>query len=227
MNWNRACAVFDMDGTLIDSMGYWNRLGREYLASYGITENVDGALARTVTMTMLESGALFAEAFGIPGPAARVADEMNAIMEAHYRTDIPLKPGVADYLGRLRAAGVRLALATSSPEALARVCLGRLGVADCFEFLLSCDAVAAGKDRPDVFFEAARRLNAAPAEIAVYEDALFSARTAKDAGFFVVGVYDDAGAAEWPELRALCDAAVTDWRKLLCASSKTNVSLRN
>ena len=73
--------------------------------------------------------------------------------------------------------------------------------------------MAAGKDRPDVFLEAARRLGAAPEDVAVYEDAIYAARTAKAAGFRVVGVYDDTSAASWAELNALCDATIRDWRQ--------------
>lgn len=211
---DKRCAIFDMDGTLIDSMGCWQRLGREYLAKMGVRENVEPVIERIKPMTMLESSAVFMEAFGIPGPPERIAAEMNAMMDAHYRSDIPLKSGAADYLRALQRKGVRLCVATATPEPLARACLERLGVADCFAFLLICDAVAAGKDRPDVFLEAARRLGAVPEDVAVYEDAIYAARTAKAAGFWVAGVYDDASAADWAALNALCDATIRDWRQL-------------
>ena len=204
-------AIFDMDGTLVDSMVYWQRLGREYLASRGVTEGVDEVLERIKAMTMAESSALFIETFGLPGTPETVEAEMNAVMDGHYRSDIPLKPGAADYLALLKARGTKMCVATATPEPLARACLKRLGVLEDFAFLLSCDEVAAGKDRPDVFFEAARRLGSVPAETAAFEDALFAARTAKDAGFYTVGVYDASGDGHWNELTALSDETVRDW----------------
>ena len=208
---NKPFAIFDMDGTLVDSMAYWQRLGREYLASRGVTEGVDEVLERIKAMTMAESSALFIKTFGLPGTPESVAAEMNAVMDEHYRSDIPLKPGASAYLAALKARGTKMCVATATPEPLARACLQRLGVLEDFEFLLSCDAVGAGKDRPDVFLEAARRLGAAPAETAAFEDALFALRTAKAAGFYTVGVWDASGDGQWNEVTALADETVRDW----------------
>lgn len=209
---NKPFAIFDMDGTLVDSMVYWQRLGREYLNSQGVTEGVDEVLERIKAMTMAESSALFIETFGLPGTPETVEAEMNAVMDEHYRSDIPLKPGAADYLAVLKEQGTKMCVATATPEPLARDCLQRLGVLEDFEFLLSCDAVGAGKDRPDVFWEAARRLGAAPGETAAFEDTLFALRTAKDAGFYTVGVWDASGDGHWNELTALADETVRDWK---------------
>ena len=209
---NKPFAIFDMDGTLVDSMVYWQRLGREYLNSRGVTEGVDEVLERIKAMTMAESSALFIETFGLPGTPESVMAEMNAVMDEHYRSDIPLKPGAADYLAVLKERGTRMCVATATPEPLARACLQRLGVLEDFEFLLSCDEVGAGKDRPDVFLEAARRLGAAPAETAAFEDALFALQTAKEAGFYTVGVWDASGDGHWNELTALADETVRDWK---------------
>lgn len=204
-------AIFDMDGTLIDSMGYWQRLGREYLTGKGVTGDLTDVLERIKPMTMTESAALFAEEFGLVGTPEELAAEMNGIMETHYRADILLKPGVAEYLAALRADGVRLCVASATAPDLVAACLERLGVLDHFEFLLSCEEVGAGKDKPDVYLAAADRLGAQPGEAAVYEDALYAARTAKQAGFYTVGVFDEAGAAHWDEMTALADEIITDW----------------
>ena len=86
-------------------------------------------------------------------------------------------------------------------------------MAEDFAFILSFETLGVGKDRPDVYLEAARRLGAVPAETAVFEDAIFAARTAKAAGFHVVAVYDDSSAANWAELSALADESIRDWEQ--------------
>ncbi len=204
-------AIFDMDGTLVDSMGYWQRLSGEYLASKGVTENTEPVLERIKAMTVAEAAALFVQAFRLPGTAEDVAAEMNAMMDEHYRRDIPLKRGVPDYLERLRQAGVRMCVASATAGELMEACLSRLDAAKYFEFLLSCEEVGSGKSRPDVFLEAARRLGAKPPEIAVYEDALHAALTARRAGFYTVAVYDDSSRSAWEKLTALTDEAIADW----------------
>ena len=199
-------AIFDMDGTLVDSMGFWKDLAAEYLRSKGIHEIPAEIPERIKPMTMSESAALFRAEFGLSGD---IEGEMNAMMDEHYRSDIPLKPGVSDYLRRRRARGVRMCVASATAEHLMEACLSRLGVRPCFEFLLSCESVGAGKDSPLVFLEAARRLGAEPSEIAVYEDALYAVRTAKDAGFHVVGVFDEAAHRE--AARTIADEYILNW----------------
>lgn len=204
-------AIFDMDGTVVDSMGFWRALFREYLAAKGITKGVEPAVERVKSMTVSQAAALVIREFGLPGTVETVSAEMNAIMADHYRLDIPLKPGVRDYLERLKCRGARLCVASATALPLMEACLSRLGVLEYFAFLLSCEEVGVGKDRPAVYLEAARRLGARPEDTAVYEDALYAARTAAGAGFYTVAVRDASEEANWPALRALCAGAVEDW----------------
>ena len=125
-------AIFDMDGTLVDSMVYWKYLASEFLESKGVSEVSASVLERIKPMTMTESAALFIEAYGLPGTAESVAAEMNAMMDEHYRRDIPLKPGVAAYLEVLRQKGVSMCVASATAEDLMKACLTRLGVAHYF-----------------------------------------------------------------------------------------------
>ena len=202
-------AIFDMDGTLIDSMGFWENLATEYLTARGVAEIPAKLLEQIKPMTMSESAELFQRTFGLTGD---VEAEMNAIMDEHYRKDIPLKPGVREYLENLHRQGVRMCVASATAEPLMESCLERLSVRHFFEFLLSCETVGAGKHSPLVYHEAARRLRAVPKEIAVYEDALYAVQTAKEAGFHVVGVYDDGAAGNWQTIAKIADEII-NWEE--------------
>ena len=205
-------AIFDMDGTLIDSMIFWKNLASEYLSSKGVRSIPTNVLEQIKPMTMSESATLFKREFGLSGdPEA----EMNAMMDEHYKSDIPLKPGAREYLQRLRNRGVRMCVASATAEHLMESCLTRLGVRDCFEFLLSCETVGAGKRSPLVYYASAERLGAIPQEIAVYEDALYAVKTAKDAGYYIVGVYDDSAAKNWQVIESLADEIVLNWEESL------------
>lgn len=204
-------SIFDMDGTLVDSMIYWQRLAVEYLNSRGVSQVPPSVLDRIKPMTMAESAALFIREFDLQGTPEAVADEMNAMMDEHYRKDIPLKAGVRDYLHRLSEDGVRMCVASATAQPLMEACLRRLGVREQFEFLLSCESVGAGKNRPDVYHAAAEKLGAPAQEIAVYEDALYALKTAKDAGYYVVGVYDECTKNHWNEIMQLADEYICSW----------------
>ena len=203
-------AIFDMDGTLIDSMVFWKNLATEYLTSKGILQITADSLEHIKPMTMSESAALFRREFGLTGD---VEAQMNEMMEDHYRNDIPLKPGVWEDLENLHRQGVRMCVASATAEHLMESCLTRLGVRQYFEFLLSCETVGAGKRSPLVYQEAARRLGAVPGQIAVYEDALYAVQTAKAAGFHVVGVYDDSAADSWQAIEQESDEVVLNWEE--------------
>ncbi|MBE6973378.1 MAG: HAD family phosphatase [Ruminococcaceae bacterium] len=205
-------AIFDMDGTLVDSMSYWRNLASEFLQSKGIPEVSPTVSERIRPMTMTESASLFIEEYGLNGTAESVAAEMNAMMDEHYHKDIPLKAGVASYLDALHLRGVTMCVASATAEDLMDACLTRLGVAHYFSFLLSCETTGVGKSRPDVYFEAAKRLGTQPEDIAVFEDALYAANTSKQAGFYTIAVRDDSNQPHWETLISLADEKILDWQ---------------
>ena len=211
---DKSFSIFDMDGTLTDSTHFWVDLGAEYLRSKG-KEPDERMLWMVQTMTMEQTAQHFMDTFGVSGPPERIIGEMEELMAVHYRSDVPLKPGVAAYLDKLGRRGVRMYVATATAVPLATACLERLEVLGRFEGLLSCESLGVSKTRPDIYLEAARRMGAAPADCAVYEDALYAARTAKAAGFYTVGVYEPSLAHGWDELTTLADEIITDWRNAL------------
>ena len=111
-------AIFDMDGTLVDSMVYWKHLATEFLESKGVQNISPDVLEQIKPMTMTESAALFIQEYDLPGTAESVAAEMNTMMDEHYRRDIPLKPGVQAYLEALYRRGVTMCVASATAEEL-------------------------------------------------------------------------------------------------------------
>ncbi len=205
--------IFDLDGTLVDSMSYWRGLEFDYLKSHGVESGpkLDALVERLKPMTLADAAREFIKELGFSGTPESIAAEMNAVMREHYRLRVPLKPGVENYLKSLHAHEVKMCVASATDAELVRTCLSRLGVEKYFEFILSCVDVGASKDRPDVYFEAARRLGAKPEEAAAFEDSLSALRTAKAAGFYAVAVYDDFSREDWPTLQKLANECVTSW----------------
>ncbi len=210
---DKSFCIFDLDGTLVDSMSYWRGLEFDYLRSHGAQQGpkLDALVERLKPMTLIDAGRAFIEELNFSGTPESIAADMNAVMREHYRLRVPLKDGVADYLKKLHDRGVRMCVASATESELVRTCLTRLEVEKYFEFILSCVDVGASKDRPDVYFEAARRLGAKPGEAAAFEDSLSALRTAKAAGFYSVAVYDDFSRDDWPTLQNLADECITSW----------------
>lgn len=203
-------AIFDMDGTLVDSGAVWAQLAKEYLAGLGVDLSSQ-LIEDTSHLTVLETASYFVQLLNLPLPPEKIANDINSRMEQRYRTDIPLKPGAFSLLERLHAAGFKMCVASSTSPALIDVCLRRLGVRDYFQFLLSSEEVGVGKSKPDVYLEAARRLGGKPENTFVFEDLLFAVKTAKSAGFPVVAVYDRESAGDREALEALADCYITRW----------------
>lgn len=212
---NQKKCIFDMDGTLVDSMRYWRHLERDFLMSRGVSApNMEEVLELAKPLPLYQSILIFIERFGLEDTPEQVMDEMTTIMRQHYQNDVNPKPGAVKYLEELKKHGVHMCIVTATPKYLVEICLASLNLASYFDFLLSCDEVGAGKDRPDAFYIAAKRLGAIPSEIAVFEDSLQAAKTAKQAGFYTVGVYDESGSDLWTDLSFVADETVKDWTTL-------------
>ncbi|HJB16696.1 MAG TPA: HAD family phosphatase [Candidatus Blautia excrementipullorum] len=208
---NKNYAIFDMDGTLVDSMPYWQRLAEEYLRLKNIRDIRTEVLERIRPMTILEAARYFKEIYHFDSESEDIAREVNELMAEHYREDIPLKPGIKEYLAKLKERNVKMCVASATAEYLMEACLRRLGILEEFEFLLSCETVGAGKHSPEVYYLAAKKLGAEPQDTAIYEDAFHAVQTAKNAGFYVAAVYDENAKENWEEICNLADEKIRNW----------------
>lgn len=200
---DKAFAIFDMDGTLVDSMGYWKNVGYEFLAHRGIRDCPPDLWARISKMTLLGSAGEMIRLFDLPDTPQEIIAAMNGMMARHYQRDISLKPAVPALLERLDRRGTRMCVASATDETLVRDCLARLGVLERFDFILSCEQLGVSKRQSDIYLEAVRRFGCDVSDAAVFEDALYAAQTAARAGFYVVGVYDENASEDWERLKAL------------------------
>ena len=205
--------IFDMDGTLTDSMTVvWEGAPDALLARYGRTPKSD--LHKTLlTMGMADGAAYLIREYDLPLKMEDYNDVMWDVITKLYET-VELKPGVRELLARLKAEGARMCICSNTWSDQCKTVLTRLGVDDCFEFYIEAQGPL-HKSRPDVFFAALQRLGGTdPRRCAVCEDSLYAARTAHNAGFYVIGIADAASAADEPALRRVSDQFLTRWAEL-------------
>ena len=182
-------AIFDLDGTLLDSMFIWDTIGEEYLRSLGKEPHED--LKETfMALTLEEAAEYYREHYRVPLSVKEIVDGVNAMVEQTYRTKVTLKPGIAEYLAWLKENGVRMCVATVTDRYLVEETLERLGVRHYFSEIFTCAEVGFGKDIPVIYQKALEHLETEKRDTYVFEDMLFALNTAKTDGFPAVGVYD-------------------------------------
>ena len=206
-------AIFDVDGTLLDSMFIWDTIGEAYLRSIGYQpkENLNETFKN---MSLHQAARYYQTEYGVTLSIDQIMDGVNAMLERYYRFEVPLKPGVAELLERLRQDGVKLCIATATDRHLVEAALDRCGVLSCFGEIFTCNEVGHGKDEPDIFEVALRFLGTRREETLVFDDALYAVRTAKEAGFPVAAVYDSHERSQ-AEVRARSDLYLEDLTQLV------------
>ena len=182
-------AIFDFDGTLVDSMFIWDTIGEDYLRSLGKEPHED--LKETfITLTLEEAAEYYRTHYGVTLSVKEIVDGVNTMVEGIYRTRVALKQGVADFLAQLKDNGARMCIATVTDRYLVEETLDRLGILQYFSEIFTCAEVGYGKDKPIIYRKALEHLDTAKNETYVFEDSLFALKTAKADGFTTVGVYD-------------------------------------
>ncbi len=183
--------IFDLDGTLLDSMYIWDTLAGDYLKSIGIKPR-DG-LSDEVNTLMMEDAAIYLkEEYNLPYPTEKILEDIFAIVDDFYFKKASLKDGVFEFLNLLKNYGIKMCIATASERYVVEAALKRCQIYNFFDRIFTCSEVGNSKTKPDIFFEAAEFLEEPPKDILVFEDALFAARTAKNSGFKVCVVYDQS-----------------------------------
>ena len=198
--------IFDLDGTLVDSMWVWRDLGEVYLKAKGIP--AAGNLSEILRpMTMKAAILYLKEAYAIEDSFLQMSEEVYAIVRHRYQHEVAVKQGAEDCLRKLKAKGVRMGVLTACERISAEQVLRRCGLLPYFDFVASCEELPYDKQDGRLFELMPAMLHTDKAETMFVEDALHAVQTLKTHGFHVTAVYDAASKAHWKEICMQADAA--------------------
>ena len=196
--------IFDVDGTLLDSMCIWENVAPDYLRSRGATPRADlnEALSR---LGGHEIPGYFRSEYGLRESVDEIMRGIYKLLEDFYLHKAPLKKGVIPVLSALSELGIKMSIATATEKYLIDSALERLGIRKHFKRIFSCGEEMTSKSSPDIYLRAAVDLGTAISETLIVEDALYAIRSAKSAGFPVAAVYDKSALDYQDEIKQLCD----------------------
>ncbi|MDR1927637.1 MAG: HAD family phosphatase [Oscillospiraceae bacterium] len=201
-------AIFDLDGTLLESMWVWQRVDLDFFAARGLRPPED--YAETIhSMTFREVALYTVERFALPESPEEVMREWNERSLRFYRDEVKLKPGAREYLEALRAKRVKLAVATNLTTHMLETVLQSNGVFHLFDALSSADEVSRGKRFPDIYLLTARKLGIAPCDCVAFDDVAAALLGIRAAGMTACAVLEPASRQDWDEMRRLAPYAVT------------------
>lgn len=206
-------AIFDIDGTLLDSMPVWENAGARYLATLGIKARSD--LKERLDALSLPEGALYMQTeYKLSVTIEEILEGVNQVVKDFYFKEAVLKPGVCDLIQKLKKNQVRLIIATATDAEMAKSALIRNGIWKDFDGMITCEEAGAGKTSPKVFELAREHLQTKKEETWVFEDSLYAVKTASKAGFPVCSIYDAYSRDNTEEIRTFSDIYVKDFYEI-------------
>lgn len=203
--------IFDLDGTLIDSMGVWDKVDEEFLGMKGI-EVPCGLGDEIKNMTFRETAMYFKERFSIEDDVEDIMQEWNDMAYYEYAHNVQLKPRAKEFLCFLKGKGIKIGLATTNCMELIEAVLKNNGVLDFFDAISTADEAGKGKEHPDIYLLTAKKLGLEPEECVVFEDILPAVRGAKAAGMKVIGVYDEHSRQEAEKIKKTADGYIMGYK---------------
>ncbi len=210
----KKAVIFDLDGTLVDSMWMWKAIDIEYLGRYGyecppfLQKEIEG-------MSFSETAIYFKETFRLPDTLEEIKQAWVEMSIEKYRREVPLKAGVRPFLEFLRQEKIAMGIATSNGKEMVNAVLESLNIAPFFQVIATACEVAAGKPAPDIYLNVAQRLGVSPNRCMVFEDVPAGILAGKAAGMTVCAVQDTFSADMQEEKLRLADYYIEDYFALL------------
>ena len=205
--------IFDLDGTLLDSCSIWEDVDKEFFKKRGL--EVPSDYGEAIGHIGLDKAADYTiSRFHLNEKKEDIIKEWKSGVLEHYAKYVKLKPHAYEFIKEVKRRGIKICAATANDEDCFKSALINNGIYEDFLFILEVGSFKAGKDKPDVYLEGARRLGVSVSECAVFEDLLTPLKTAKNAGFKVIGVFESSSKDE-DEKCKLSDIYIRDYNELI------------
>lgn len=215
-NWlkNIEGAVFDLDGTILDSSWVWEKVDEKFLGDRGF--QVPDDYVDEISPLGAERAAVYTiERFGLNEDKDDIVREWIEMAKKEYATEVVCKPYAKEFLEELHKLNIKMAVATSSDRELFMKTLEREGILKYFQKIVTVDEVERGKGYPDIYEEAARRIKVNPHKCLVFEDILAGVTGASLGEFNVVAVFDEKSKHNWEKIKSISKYSINDYKELL------------
>lgn len=197
-------AIFDLDGTLVDSMWVWEKIDLDFLGQRGLTVPEDIGVV-TAGMSFTETAGYFKDTFQLKESVEEIKALWIRMAVDYYSHEVLLKPGALELLNYFKERNIKIGLATSCSRELLTAVLQQHQIDKYFEVIVTSCEVDRGKPHPDVYLKTAEKLSIMPEKIIAFEDTVAGAMSAKSAGMTVVGLYDEYSHRHQEELKSTAD----------------------
>ncbi|MFZ5353048.1 MAG: HAD family hydrolase [Bacillota bacterium] len=211
---NTKAVIFDVDGTLVDSMWIWRQVDIEFLGKRGI-ELPENLQAGIEGLSYTETAIYFKERFDLPDSIEDIKDEWRVMAEDFYRNRVRMKKGASELIRLLHNRGLKLGIATSNSKELVEYMLDRHHIREFFHSVRTSCEVPKGKPHPDVYLKVAEDLDVSPSECLVFEDTLAGATAGISAGMRVIAVEDEYSLYSRDKLIEITEMYIKDYYDII------------
>lgn len=206
-------AIFDLDGTIVDSMGMWRSLDRRFVESQG--KEYDAELSRAIVgMTLAQAAEYFNKTLELGKSTEQILAEWEDFLHDQYENHIPIKRSCDKLIEKWHQEGVKMCVATLTDKDMAEKILAKFGLLDKMIMVHTVEEAGKSKMHPDIYLNCAEKMGLKPSECVVLEDTCHAIETAKNAGFIVYAIDEDT-AVKKEKIKSLCDRYIMDFKELL------------
>lgn len=204
--------IFDLDGTLLDSMPLWLGCAERYISSLGLEPEKDLG-KKLFSMNMKEGADYLKNKYNLTFSNQKICDGVNQVIAINYKEEIQFKPGAKEFLHKLKESGTKIALCTNTDRVIFTPALERLNALKYFDFILTASETGMSKSKPEIFYKICLEMEAEPGNTWVFEDSLYALQTAREAGIKTCAIYDETSETDAEEIKQISSVYCKNYKE--------------